>query len=58
VINLGAKYHLGRTHGIVLSQIQLQFETAALVRGFRRPLDLHEEMPEIIRVRLNFYTNH
>jgi hypothetical protein len=58
MIDPGAEDDFGGTHRVVLSQVQLQFESAAFVRRFRGPLNLHEKVTEVIRVRLNFYPNH
>jgi hypothetical protein len=48
----GARAHLGRSHGVLLGEEELQLKHAALVRRVLRPADHHAEVPQVVLLRL------
>jgi len=51
VVDLGEEADLGRSHGVVVWQEQLELEDAALVRRLRGAIDGDVEIPQVVIVR-------
>jgi len=48
MVDLGQEPNLGRSHGIVVWQEELELEYASLIRRLRRAMYAHVEIPQVI----------